>query len=182
MIVLARGFCNAIREAKHETALTPSLLCRSAREGVELIACFNTARRIAGAPAIASPRQSARIGFINGDYLVDAVHKSARDRIFEHAGAFCGCTLNDKGIAGQRMNRERADIHHTTARVLICAAVPLVGCLLRLVGKSLSQRVELEPHLLPEHRLRIGKEWPRRIDAARQWQCAKDRTCDDADK
>jgi hypothetical protein len=44
MIMLARGFCNAIRKAKHKAALTPSPLGCGAREGIELIARLDAAR------------------------------------------------------------------------------------------------------------------------------------------
>src|SRR4029077_3635799 len=51
MIMLARGFCNAIREAKHEATLTFPALGRGAREGIQLIALCDAARRVTGALA-----------------------------------------------------------------------------------------------------------------------------------
>jgi len=111
--------------------------------------------------------RSTGIGFINGDHLVNAVHEPARDRIFKHAGTLCRCALYDKDVARQRVDRERADVRHATARALIRPAVPFIGCLLGLVGGPFAQGIELESQLLPQHRLRIGKEWPGRIDAAR---------------
>src|SRR5262249_12530351 len=119
MIMLAGGFCNAIREAKHEAPLPLFSLCRGAREGIEL-----TGR------------------FIDADHLVNAIRESACDCIFEYPGTLCGRALDDEYVACQRMNRERADVRHTAARALICAAAPFVSGLLGFVGNSLSQRVK----------------------------------------
>ena len=155
--MLARGFRNAIGKAKDEATLALPAFSRGAREGIELIARLDASRGVIGALAETSPRQPAGIGFIDGDYLVNAVHESARNRIFEHAGALCSRTLHNKEVARQRVNRERADVGHSPTGALIRPAVPFVGCLLRFVGRPFAQRVELEPHLLAKHRLYIGK-------------------------
>jgi len=104
MIMLARGFCNAIRQAKHKSTLTSSPLGRGAGEGIELIECFDTAGRIAAALAETRARQTACVGFIDSDHLVNTVHKPSRDGILEYAGALSRRALDDKNVACERMN------------------------------------------------------------------------------
>src|SRR5262249_23577647 len=104
MITLARGFCNAIREAKYEAALTSSPLGRGARKGIKLVARMDAAGRVGGAFAETSARQPASIGFVDADHLVNAVHKPPRNGILEYARTFCRCALDDKHLARQRVN------------------------------------------------------------------------------